>query len=165
MRKRMSATARRCAATNCPRRSNAREKRLAAIQEAKARLEAAQRAVDDARGRKRGQDRTPQGGRPYKRDYGEPEPKAQSNFTDPESGIMKTSTEGFQQRYNAQTVVDEAHQLIVATDVEAQASDQGQLLPLLDDVNDTFGVEPEVVLADAGYCNEADLVALEQRAT
>ena len=76
---------------------------------------------------------------------------------------MKTSTEGFQQCYNAQTVVDEAYQIIVATQVGAQASDQGQLLPLLAEGNETFGVEPEVVLADAGYCNEADLVALEQR--
>ncbi|MDD9981843.1 MAG: IS1182 family transposase [Gammaproteobacteria bacterium] len=140
-----------------------RETRLAAIQEAKARLEAAQGTADDARGRKPGQDRPPKQGRPYKRAYGEPDPKAQSNFTDPESQIMKTSTEGFQQCYNAQTVVDEAHQIIVATDVEAHASDQGQLLPLLDEVNDTFGAEPEVVLADAGYCNEADFVALEQR--
>ena len=140
-----------------------REKRLTAIEQAKARLEAAQREADDARGRKPGEDRNPKGGRPYKRAYGEPEPKAQSNFTDPESQIMKTSTEGFQQCYNAQMVVDEAHQIIVATDVEAQASDQGQMLPLLDEVSETYGVEPEVVLADAGYCNEADLVALEQR--
>ena len=29
----------------------------------------------------------PQGGRPYKRDYGEPDEKAQDNFTDPESRI------------------------------------------------------------------------------
>ena len=140
-----------------------REKRLAAIQAAKERLEAAQREADDARGRKPGQDRNPKGGRPYKRDYGEPDPKAQSNFTDPESQIMNTSTEGFQQCYNAQTVVDETHQIIVGTDVEANASDQGRLLPLLDEVGETFEVEPEVVLADAGYCNEADLVALEER--
>ena len=140
-----------------------REKRLAAIREAKERLEAAQREADDARGRKPGQRRHPKGGRPYKRDYGQSDPDAQSNFTDPESQIMNTSTEGFQQCYNAQTVVDETHQIIVATDVEANASDQGQLLPLLDEVSETFEVEPEVVLADAGYCNEADLVALEQR--
>ena len=140
-----------------------REKRLTAIEQAKARLEAAQREADDARGREPGQDRNPKGGRPYKRAYGEPEPKAQSNFTDPESQIMKTSAEGFQQCYNAQTLVDEAHQFIVATDVEAQASDQGQMLPLLDEVSESFGVEPDVVLADAGYCNEADLAALEQR--
>ena len=71
-----------------------REDRLAAIRAAKARLEAAQRAADDARGRQPGQDRNPKGGPPYKRAYGEPDEKAQSNFTDPESGIMKTSSEG-----------------------------------------------------------------------
>ena len=48
-----------------------REKRLAAIQAAKARLEAAQRGRDDERGREPGQDRNPRGGRPYKRAYGE----------------------------------------------------------------------------------------------
>ena len=58
-----------------------------------------QRRRDDERGREPGQDRNPRGGRPYKRAYGEPEPKAQSNFTDPESQIMKTSSEGFQQCY------------------------------------------------------------------
>ena len=83
-----------------------RQTRLAAIQAAHERLEAEQRAVDDARGRKPGQDRNPKGGPPYKRAYGEPDPKSQSNFTDPESRIMKTSTEGFQQCYNAQVTVE-----------------------------------------------------------
>ena len=59
-----------------------RELRLAAIEQAKQRLEARQRELDDAKGRKPGQDRNPQGGRPYKRAYGEPEDKAQRNFTD-----------------------------------------------------------------------------------
>ena len=96
-----------------------REKRLAAIQAAKARLEAAQR------GREPGQDRNPRGGRPYKRAYGEPEPKAQSNFTDPESQIMKTSSEGFQQCYNAQMAVDGEHPIIVATQVGPQGQRPG----------------------------------------
>ena len=100
-----------------PQELQRREKRLAAIQAAKARLEAAQRARDDEHGREPGQDRNPRGGRPYKRAYGEPEPKAQSNFTDPESQIMKTSSEGFQQCYNAQMAVDGEHQIIVATEV------------------------------------------------
>ena len=105
-----------------------REERLAAIRAAKARLEAAARAADDARGRQPGQDRNPKGGRPYKRAYGEPDEKAQSNFTDPESSIMKTSNEGFQQCYNAQVAVDGEHQLVVATGLTANASDQGELL-------------------------------------
>ena len=50
-----------------------REERLAAIRAAKERLEAAQRAADDARGRQPGEDRNPKGGSPYKRSYGEPE--------------------------------------------------------------------------------------------
>ena len=39
---------------------------------------------------------------------------------------MKTSSEGFQQCYNAQMAVDGEHQIIVATQVGPQASDQGQ---------------------------------------
>ena len=140
-----------------------REARLAAIRAAKARLEAKQRAADDARGRQPGQDRNPKGGRPYKRAYGEPDEKAQSNFTDPESSIMKTSSEGFQQCYNAQAAVDAEHQLVVATDLTANASDQGELPVLLDAVKETFDAQPETVLADAGYCNERDLKDLEKR--
>ncbi len=139
-----------------------REARLAAIEAAKARLEAAQRARDRERGRKPGQDRNPKGGQPYKRAFGEPEPKAQSNFTDPESGIMKTS-EGFQQCYNAQVAVDGKNQMIVATVVGRGATDQGQLLPMVDAAAATSGQMPAEVLADAGYCNEADLAELEAR--
>ena len=101
-----------------------REDRLAAIRAAKSRLEAQQRAADDARGRQPDQDRNPKGGPPYTRSYGEPDAKAQSNFTDPESGIMKTSNDGFQQCDNAQVAVDGAPQLVVATEVTANASDQ-----------------------------------------
>ena len=75
---------------------------LAAIRAAKARLEARQREADEARGRQPGSKRNPKGGQPYKRKYGEPEEKAQDNFTDPEGRIMKTSMQGFQQCYNAQ---------------------------------------------------------------
>ena len=140
-----------------------REDRLAAIRAAKERLESRQREVDAARGREPGTKRNPKGGRPYKRDYGEPEETAQSNFTDPESGIMKTSSEGFQQCYNAQVAVSGENQLIVATEVSSNASDQGWILPLVEEVRTTFGEQPETVLADAGYCNEGDLAALEER--
>ena len=140
-----------------------REDRLAAIRAAKARLEATQRSADAARGRQPGQARNPKGGRPYKRAYGEPDERAQSNFTDPESGIMKTGNEGFQQCYNAQAAVDAEHQLLVAADVTANASDQGRLPVLLDQVRERFDAQPETVLADSGYCNERDLADLETR--
>ena len=140
-----------------------REDRLQAIEAARERLEAAQRRADDERGRQPGQDRPAKGGSPYKRKYGEPEPKAQSNFTDPQSRIMKTSTEGFQQSYNAQTAVDDAHQIVVGADVGAEANDVEQLLPMLDAVEETLGAPPAEVLADAGYASEANLRGLEER--
>ena len=140
-----------------------RKDRLAAIRAAQERLKARQREADDARGRKPGMKRHPKGGRPYERAYGEPDEKAQDNFTDPQSRIMKTSAEGFQQCYNAQVAVEGDNQLIVATEVSSNASDQGRMVPLLDDVEATHGERPATVLADAGYCNEADLVTLEER--
>ena len=140
-----------------------REDRLAAIRAAKARLEAAQRKADDARGRRPGSKQNPKAGRPYKRAYGEPAEKAQSNFTDPESSIMKTSAEGYQQCYNAQVAVEGGSQLVVATEVTSNASDQGALPKLLDAVEEDYGERPASALADAGYCNEADLAELESR--
>jgi len=140
-----------------------REGRRAAIRPAKARLELRAQEADDARGRKPGQKRNPKGGRPCKREYGEPEEKAQDNFTDPESRIMRTSQEGFQQCCNAQVAVEGANQLIVAAEVSSNASGQGRLVPLVDEVESTRGTRPSTVLADAGYCNESDLAALEDR--
>ena len=137
-----------------------RNDRLAAIRAAKARLEAKQRQADDNRGRRPGQDRNPRGGQPYTRSYGAPDPKAQANFTDPESSIMKTSTDGFQQCYNAQIAVDGTQQLIVAADLSAHPSDQGQLHAVLDQVEANVKQRPLTVLADAGYCNERDLAPL-----
>src|SRR5438874_11206597 len=91
-----------------------------------------------------------------------PEPKAQKNFTDPESRIMK-SKDGFVQAYNAQIVVDSAAQIIVAQDVTQSAADSGQLVPMTDAVETNLGRKPEQLSADAGYCSEANLEALENR--
>ena len=160
--KKMSIGARISVATNCPRSCNAGRSAWRRSRPPK-RVWRRRNARDDEHGREPGQDRNPRGGRPYKRAYGEPEPKAQSNFSDPESRIMKTSSEGFQQCCSAQMAVDGEHQIIAATEVGPQAGDQGQPVGLLDGINETFGVEPAVVLADAGYCNEPDLLELENR--
>ena len=141
-----------------------REERLAAIRAAKARLQEAARAADDARGRQPGHDRNPKGGPSYKRAYGEPDDKAQSNFPYPESSIMKTSNDGFQQCYNAQVAVDAEQPSVVATDLTANASDHGGSPVLLDAVQETLDAQPERVLADAGYCNQRDLKDQEERA-
>jgi transposase len=91
-----------------------------------------------------------------------PEPKAQRNFTDPQSRIMKTK-DGFIQGYNAQAAVDAASQVIVAHDLVTSGSDAGQLLPMVDAVEAMAGARAKEVSADAGYCSEANLAGLEER--
>lgn len=138
-----------------------RQARLDKIRAAKEKLEADQKERDKARGRSSDDDRrSPRGGRNFKRDYGVPDDKDQSNFTDPQSRIMKTS-DGFQQCYNGQLAVDGEFQLIVANHQGSNPSDNGYLLPLLNDVKDTLGTYPRQCLADAGYRKEGDLQTLE----
>jgi len=140
-----------------------RQARLKKIREARARLEQAQREADTARGRHADDDRKPPGrGRRYKRDFGVPEDKAQSNFTDPESSIMKTA-EGFQQCYNGQLAVDRDFQMIVENKLTANSNDNGELLDVLAGVERHLGERPKAVLADAGYRDEDCFKELEQR--
>ena len=56
-----------------------------------------------------------------------PEPKAQRNFTDPESLILKTK-DGYIQGYNAQAAVDAHAQIIVAHTLGNNGSDQNQFV-------------------------------------
>lgn len=141
-----------------------RQTRLAKIRDAKARLEQAQREADSARGRHEDDNRRPPGGRggSYKRDFGVPADKAQSNFTDPESSIMNTA-EGYQQCYNGQLAVDRDFQLIVENKLTANGSDNGELLDVLAGVESNLEKRPDAVLADAGYRAESHFKALEQR--
>src|SRR5260370_40979326 len=59
-----------------------------------------------------------------------PEPKAQYNFTDPESRIMKGS-DGFVQGYNTQVAVEPLFQLVVGQTVTQAANDKEQMVPLI----------------------------------
>ena len=64
-------------------------------------------------------------GRPAAPPSEEPDPKAQKNFTDPESRIMKTK-DSFIQGYNAQAAVDATAQVIVAHGLDTKQSNQHQ---------------------------------------
>ena len=94
-----------------------------------------------------------------------PKPKAQRNFTDPDSRIMKNADGAFIQAYNGQAVVDEAHQIIIAADLGNSASDCPQLTPMLEQVAANTGRAPRQVLADAGYCSHDNLAAAAARQT
>ncbi|MGH9380414.1 MAG: transposase, partial [Thermoanaerobaculia bacterium] len=81
---------------------------------------------------------------------GTPHPKAQRNFVDSDSRIMECGG-SFLQGYNCQLAVDEEHQIIVAQAVTNQCPDNGNLVPLLDQVARYCGRSPTHATADAGY--------------
>ncbi len=139
-----------------------KERRLAKIREAKAALEAEAQAgagdpgegADRAAPAKRGGKRPPPSG--------VPEAKAQRNFTDPESRIMKTK-DGFIQGYNAQAAVDAERQIIVSCDLTNHGADCPQLLPLVDQIKTNLDGLPKQLSADAGYASDDNLKGLEER--
>jgi hypothetical protein len=64
-----------------------------------------------------------------------PDPKAQYNFTDPDSRIMH-SPDGFVQAYNVQVAVDDL-QLIVGQALTQETNDKHQLLPMITTIDST----------------------------
>jgi transposase len=146
-----------------------REQRLAVIRAAQGRLQQRQREADVQAGRKPDDDGSGPGGGPrkpgpaFQRPFGEPLPKAQDNFTDPDSRIMKSSA-GFEQCYNGQTAVDAHAQIIVVAELTQRGNDSGELPPMLAAIERNTGAAAAVVLADAGYRNEAAFARLAESA-
>lgn len=90
--------------------------------------------------------------------------KAQKNFTDPDSRIMKVSgTKSFEQCYNGQALVDDAHQVIVAAHLSQHCNDMDEVEPILDVIEQHLGKIPAgmAVSADAGYFSETNVMLFE----
>jgi transposase len=142
-----------------------KQKRLDAIQAARKALEEEAREKARAEQEERRKQAEEEGRSFLARknpDAAVPDPKAQRNFTDPESRIMKGSGGEFVQAYNAQAAVDSAHQVIVAADLSNQAADAPHLLPMAKQVIRNTGQLPFDITADAGYCSDQNLRDLSQ---
>ncbi len=98
---------------------------------------------------------------PPKRPDGTPKPKAQRNFTDPDSRIMLRDG-AFIQAYNAQLAVDEEHQIIVAAALSNQAPDVEYFEPMLRRVVENCDAVPECATADSGYFSAENVHAAER---
>jgi transposase len=139
-----------------------RETRLTAIREAKQALEKEARdrarAAAQAKAEEQGEDEESTAERVAAAvEKATPRAKAQRNFTDPESRIMKTSDGAFHQCYNAQAVVDAEHQVIVAAEVNDCAADVGNLIAMTEQTIANTGHAPTQLLADAGYSSQDNL--------
>jgi transposase len=151
-----------------------RQKRLEKLSEAKRVLEArareryaAEQAEYEAKLREREEkarrnSRKPRGPEPKPPKAG-PRDTDQYNFTDPDSRIMKNSTnDGFDQHYNAQAAVDPINMLIVATSLSNHPNDKQEALPTLDAIAPKVG-KPEAAALDNGFYSEANITGMEQR--
>jgi transposase len=151
-----------------------RQERLANLTQAKVVLEAraeeryeAEEAEYEAKVREREEKARRRGHKPRGRaprpPATGPRAKDQYNFTDPESRIMKNSTnDGFDQHYNVQVAVDQASRLIVGNRVSNHASDQGEALPTVDAIPPEAG-KPEACALDNGYFSSSNIEGLEAR--
>lgn len=151
-----------------------RESRKAALQKARQVIEeraremaAAQQADYQAkvaaRQQQRGQGKKPRGKEPQP-PSAQPDPKAQYNFTDPESRIMKAGNgQHFEQAYNAQAAVDGA-MLIVGQRLSDAPNDKQELAPTAAAISPVVSSEVQAVLADSGFYSEAAVAAVEQKA-
>jgi transposase len=139
-----------------------RQERLLNLDQAKAVLEARaqerhelETAEYEAKMREREQKtkktgRKPRGKAP-KPPAAKPRTQEQYNFTDPDSRIMKNSTNtGFDQHYNVQVAVDQDSRLIVGHSVSNHANDQGEAIPTVDTIPAAVG-KPKAAALDNGY--------------
>jgi transposase len=114
-----------------------REQRLATIEAAMRRLEAQAKAEAEAERQRRtaaeaeraqtGKSRRGKAPQPVSET---PDDKAQSNFTDPELHIMRTTNKGWDYCGNAQASVDATCQIILACDVTDASNDKQQAEPM-----------------------------------
>jgi transposase len=125
-----------------------KKKRLKQIEEAKGELE------------KEAKEKAEQEGKDVSKT--KPSPKAQRNFTDPESRIMPKNKKTFLQAFNAQLAVDAGSQIIVAEAVTQATNDANQLSPMVEQVVANTGIVPRQVSADSGYFCEKDIQAMER---
>ena len=151
-----------------------RTARLARLAEAKAVLEARakerhalEQAEYDAKMREREakaakSGRQP-GGRPPQPPTAGPRAKDQYNFTDPDSRVMKNSTnQGFDQDYNAQVAVDQASFLIVGQSLSNHPNDQAEAQPTLESISPQLG-QPEAAALDNGFFSATNIELFQSR--
>jgi len=143
-----------------------KHKRLEKIKEAMESLEKEAKAEADAKRKEiaeKEQGKKHKGKKP-KEPSDKPDPKAQRNFTDPESRIMKDgASKSFEQSYNCQAAVGETSQIIIASNVTQQPNDKQQLEPLVEEIKkNTGGKTPGKISADNGYFSETNIEYLEK---
>jgi hypothetical protein len=105
--------------------------------------------------------RKPRGPEPKPPEVG-PHDKDQYNFTDPDSRIMKNSTnQGVDQHYNAQVAADQENMLVIATALSNHPNDKQEALPTAQAISPKVG-KPDAAALDNGYFSAPNIQGFEQ---
>jgi len=82
-----------------------------------------------------------------------PDEKAEARVstTDPEARVMRMADGGYRPAYNAQFATDTETQVILGVEVTNAGSDQGQLEPMLDQLEERYEATPCDALIDGGF--------------
>jgi transposase len=83
--------------------------------------------------------------------------EARVSTTDPQATVMKMADGGFRPAYNVQYATTCDGQVVVGVEVVTVGSDQGQMPPMLDRIEDRFQQRPKEVLVDGGFVNLEDI--------
>jgi hypothetical protein len=91
--------------------------------------------------------------------------KARVSTTDADARVMKMGDGGFRPAYNGQFAVDTETQIVVGVDVSNSGSDQGQLVPMLEQLKERYGVIPPESLVDGGFAGLRDVEKASEMGT
>ena len=91
--------------------------------------------------------------------------KARCSMTDPDARRMKMADGGFRPAFNVQFSTTADSRVIVGVEVTNSGSDSGLIGPMLDQVEERFGVRPSEALVDGGFVSVDDITAVEQEGT
>jgi transposase len=83
--------------------------------------------------------------------------EARVSTTDPQATVMKMADGGFRPAYNVEYATTCDGQVVVGVEVVTVGSDQGQMPPMLDQIEDRFQRRPKEVLVDGGFANLEDI--------
>jgi transposase len=83
--------------------------------------------------------------------------KARASTTDPEARVMKMGDGGFRPAHNVQFATDTQSQVIAGVDVVNTGSDQGQMSPMVEQLEERYDKTPGEVLVDGGFAKHEDI--------
>jgi transposase len=113
-------------------------------------MEAKKEKAKKKKGKKKGGEKT------------EKKESARVSTTDAEATVMKMPDGGFRPAYNVQFSTACQGQVIVGVDVVTEGTDQGQLPPMLQQIEERFGERPNEALVDGGFAGHDDIEEVQK---